>query len=285
MKLPQRSTHFTGSGCQQAATIPLRGCGRRGPFGLPMAGDCWNPPHCHRRRDAGGSLSLPMKSICCLFALLTLPLPAFSQSRENGASVAVLSGTARSDIPSVSLNLKDGEMLRTFGVTVQSDEDQPLKIFGAQTTGGLYVVDFPAEISTKGQGTVTLLYIARQNATGTTDLLRLMTNRGEKVVQVEHGRQAAVVYDATALQWSEGEGNITKSITFTMVSSVAVPKGVRALGTGNSAVLVALGDNRYRVDVTPASTAKAGQFPVMIQFAPLLPDAPAVISCQILPKE
>lgn len=223
-------------------------------------------------------------SLFCLLSLVSLSSLAVAQADISETPVA-LPSSAHPEAAVVSLGLQPNELLRTFSFSVQNTEEQSLKVFGAQTTSGLYVVDYPKEIGANAQGTVTLLYVARANVSAPADLLRLMTNRGEKVVQINHAREPAITYDANALEWSQGEAAAAKSVTFTMLSAVATPKGVRALGTGNSAVLVALGDNRYRVEVTPASTEKPGQFSVIIQFSPLLPDVPAAIFCTITPRQ
>lgn len=232
-----------------------------------------------------------MKSLP-LVLLLALLLPRWSAAQTNNAATGLtdsvtLPTSVRPEIPTVSLALKATEAIRTFVLTVRNDEEVSLKVFGAQTTSGLYVVDYPREIAAKGQASATLLYVARQNSTATTDLLRLMTDRGEKVIQLEHGRDPLVQFDVPGLQWQQNERPAPKSVIVTVLDSRGgpAPKGVRALGAGNSATVETIGEGRYRITVTPGSTAVPGQFPVMIQFVPTSPGLPTVLSCVVAAKE
>ena len=205
-------------------------------------------------------------------------LPA-SRSLE-GPAIS-LPTAEKPEVPARSLGLAVGESLRVFDIKVQNAEEQPLKVFAAQTTSGLYLVDFPRAIPAKGEGAVTVVYLAKPGSSGTADLVRLLTDRGEKTVQIDHGRAQVVSLDASSLQWKQGDKAGTKSVIITVAGDATVPKGVRAMGVGNTAAIEALGNNRYRVDITPASTAKAQQFPVFIQFAPELPGVNAVITCSV----
>ena len=226
-----------------------------------------------------------MKSIrvlcSLLFATVTTIQAQVVQSKAPETSSVALSTPERPETPTVSLALKVGEALRTFTVTVQNGEGNPLKVYGAQATGSLYVVDYPREIAAKGEATVTLLYLARQNSTATADLLRLITSGGEKTVQFNHDREAAVQFDATSLQWRQDEAAVAKAVTVTIPNQVTVPKGVSVMDAGSTAAIEALGGGRYRIFITPGSTAKPRRFPVMIQFAPALPGANTVIVCSV----
>jgi hypothetical protein len=188
------------------------------------------------------------------------------------------------ETPSLSLGLKSNEAIRTFSVAVQSNEDTPMTVFGVQTTSGLYVVDYPKVIGPKTQATVTLLYIAKSNSTESVDLLRLMTNHGEKVVQITHDREQAIKFDTTSLQWQQGEAPNAKVVNLTVAPNSSVPKGIKIMGSGNTATLEDLGGGHYQISVVPVSTAKVSEFPAFIQFVPALPGATTTISCSIIAK-
>jgi len=160
-----------------------------------------------------------------------------------------------------------------------------MTVFGVQTTSGLYVVDYPKVIGPKAQATVTLLYIAKSNSTESVDLLRLMTNHGEKIVQITHDREQVVQFDTTSLQWQQGEAPAAKVINLIVAPNMSVPKGVHVMGAGNTATLQNLGDGRYQISVVPASTAKPQIFPVFVQFVPALPSVTTTISCSVVAKE
>jgi hypothetical protein len=232
-----------------------------------------------------------------LISLLGLTLTALAQSQINGINEVrdtsplldktpvSLSTAARPDVPARSLGLRASEAIRDVTVPVQNDEEQELRIFGAQTTSGLYVVDVPKVIPPHERADVSLLYVAQPNTSSQADVVRLMTNRGEKIIRLEHGREQVAQLDTTTLQWKVGDRPATKSVIITLASDLTVPKGARALGTGNTAAIESLGDNRYRVDVTPASTDKPQQFPVMLQFVPALPGLPGAIYCSVVAAE
>lgn len=188
----------------------------------------------------------------------------------------------RPAVPSFSLGLKANEAIRAFEVAVENDDEKPVQVYGAQTTAGLYVVDYPKVIPPKGNGTVKLLYLAKQDSTETVDVVRLLTDAGEKSVQVKHDREPVTHFDVTSLQWSLNETPSAKSVTLTVAPGTAVPRSVKMIGRGATANLEAIGGNQYRISVTPSATDKPRQFPVSIQFAPAFPGIPNVISCAVV---
>jgi hypothetical protein len=46
-----------------------------------------------------------------------------------------------------------------------------------------------------------------------------------------------------------------------------------------------VGQNSYRVQIKPGSTAKAQQFPVVVEFDPALPGVATVIYCTVAAAE
>jgi hypothetical protein len=186
--------------------------------------------------------------------------------------------------PSMSLRLKWDESSRTFNVPVANDESRVLRVLGVQATAGLFVVDFPKTIPPHGSADFTFLYAARPGLGGTADVIRVRTDRGEKVVQINHDREPTAQLDSLALNWQQDEAARGKSVILTVPARTAVPKGVKAMGSGNAAELQPLGDGRYRVTVTPASTAKPQKFPVFVQLEPAVPGVANVILCSVEPK-
>lgn len=237
-------------------------------------------------QSAGQSASwvaIVVRLLCfCALPSLALAQSAFESTR--GASREVTLPTLEKPATAVSLGLQSNEVLRTFDLIVLNSSERAMTVYGVQTTSGLYVVAYPSTIAANSKGTVTLIYAAKEGIGGTTDLVRLLTNHGEKAIQIVHDREPTVRFDATAIEWRQGEALAAKSITFTMLSSASVPKGVRALGSGAKASLTSLGNGRYQVSVTPGSTATAETFPVVIDFSPVLPGVATAVYCTITPR-
>lgn len=232
-----------------------------------------------------GRISVPVAAglaLICGFSSICAAQSAVEMSR--GASREVVLPTAGKPAAATSLGLGSNEVLRTFDLVVENTDPKPMAVYGVQSTSGLFVVSFPPVIAGGAKGKVTLIYAAKEGAGGATDLVRLLTDHGEKTIQVAHDREPTVRFDATTLLWQQGEKPSAKSITFTMLSTASVPKGVRALGSGAEAALTSLGNGRYQVSVTPGSTATAETFPVMIEFSPVLPGVATAVYCTITPR-
>jgi hypothetical protein len=179
------------------------------------------------------------------------------------------------------LVLNWNESFGALTVNVPNESSLPATVYGVQTTGALYVADFPATIPAKGEASFLLLYAARPGAGGATDLLRVITDRAEKVIPVSYEREQAFQLSAATLRWSVGEFSAGKEIVLTMPGAKTAPKSVRAGGEGNKAELRSLGDGRYSVTITPGSTATPRQFPVFIEFEKAVPGVAAVIFCTV----
>lgn len=221
---------------------------------------------------------MPMKTLFPL-ALLCLAVAVHAQSpgladidrvdqaRSLDDSAISLPTPENPGAPSRSLALGRDEALRVFSVTLKNDEEQELKIYGVQTTSGLFVVDFSRTVPAGGQASVSLVYLAKPGVDSTGDSVRLLTDRGEKTIELKHDRPVVARLETKSLQWQVGEKPATKSVFVTVVPRTSVPKGARAMGKGNMANVEPVGENRYRVDVTPASTDSLQEFPVLLQLA------------------
>ena len=186
-------------------------------------------------------------------------LPAFlwSQSGSAFAASAIGTGAATSTPstpvatpvsivpPTVSLGLQATETERLFTASVSNPNATVMTVLGVQTTPGLYVSQFPRTIPAKGSAVFTLLYYSQDGVSSTSDLLRVLTDQGIQLVQIDHNRTPTVQFDSTALQWRLNEATPSKSVTFTVAAGAGTPSGVLALGTGNQAQLTAVGGGSY----------------------------------------
>ncbi|HEX2853951.1 MAG TPA: hypothetical protein VHO24_11985 [Opitutaceae bacterium] len=175
----------------------------------------------------------------------------------------------------------------SLGVTVNYRHEgrTPLKVQGVKTTAGFFIVDYPRTIPPGGTGAIELIASAKPNTNGEQELVTLLSEQGEKTVRVIFEREAAVSFAATKLSWTIGEAVSAKTVAFVVMPSTAIPTKVRALGSGNTAVLEPVDKTNYRVRITPGSTAKAQQFPVIVEFEPALPGVSTVIYCSVAANE
>ena len=183
-----------------------------------------------------------------------------------------------------SLPLAWNETLKPFELTVTNDEDRTLKVYGVQTTPGLYVSDFPASIPAKGQATLVLIYAAAPGKGGNGDLVRILTDRAEKIIEVKPQREAAVQFESTRLEWLQDEPAVPKSVTFTVAAKTTTPKSVRIVGLPGNASPESLGGGVNRLTVAPLSTAKPQAFIAAITFEPALPGVTTFLSCAVTGK-
>ena len=214
---------------------------------------------------------------------LALSSASFAQSPNAAVRLTPTVG-ANAAQSKATLTAKWNDTTQTFIVEFRNDSNSLLRIDGIQTSNGLYVVDFPKNVPKKGSADITLIYAPQPGVSSTVDIVKLLTDQGEKVVQVVHSREIVARFDTQQLTWAAGDARVGKSAIITVTANTAVPTGVRALGPGNYAVLEPLGNGSYRVTVTPGSTAKAGHFPVFVDFNPALPGVAPVIACDITAK-
>lgn len=92
-------------------------------------------------------------------------------------------------------------------------------------------------------------------------------------------RDAAYTISARQLSWQVGEAATTKSVTIELGYGIKLA-GARAM-LGHNATVQSLGNGSYRIDVTPRSTAKPVNFPVLLDFDQDVPGAAPLITCVI----
>jgi len=212
---------------------------------------------------------------------LTDPAPVQRAVAAEKKHRIVVSPDQARDISRISPKLKWNETFHAFTVAMANDTDAELRVLAAQTTGGLYLVSLPTVIPAKDQADFSLLYLARPGESGDEGLIRVLTNRGERVITVKNDRAQSAQFDVSALHWQQGALPETKVVTLTVAPGTAVPLGARAMGDGNKATLEATGNGTYQVKVSPASTDQPHLFPVIVIFDQETPGVNSVITCVV----
>ena len=221
-----------------------------------------------------------MKSLL-LFACCAIFISSSAALRAQNNPKAQPTTDAGKVIGKFSLGLARDEASRdNVAVPIENVSEKPLKIDAVQTSGNFFVKDFSKNIPPHGVGTVTLSYVAQPLASGNVDVLRVLTDDGEKIVQLEHGREEFVSVDTTKLDWALGD-NTAKAFTITVRAAATIPKAARVMGKGNQATIQSLGSGQFRVSVQPAPTGEPRQFPVFIDFDPVLPGVTVTVTCNV----
>jgi hypothetical protein len=239
-----------------------------------------------------------------LITLLSLPLPAQTTPTTGGeaglghpnqSENVALRGKKKDGAPDnksadaeatprVKFPRKWDEGRAQLRVVVENPEATELKIEGVQTSAGLFVTKFPASIKAGASEEMVLQYVARTGAGGDIDSVRLLTNQGEKVIEVMQNREAAFTVSARTLDWKVNDALAAKTITITTTKANLRPVGLRVLGAAKPKTEIRNGPpGQFFVDITPASTATPAHFAVMIEFEPAVPGAVSVIQCAIKP--
>lgn len=207
--------------------------------------------------------------------------PASAQVPTQNAPPPIL--PAKAFPASISLGLAWNESYRT-GVTVpiSNPYSTALEVLGVQTSGNLFVTDFPKTIGANGTGSMTLIYFSRFNSTGDSDSVRILTDQGEVDIPVAHARAAAYQLSAQRLTWNVGEAPAAKAVTVTFAANTTVPLAATAMGRQNTVTIEPQGGGAYLISVTPASTASPENFPAIVTLNPALPGGPIVIGCSVV---
>jgi hypothetical protein len=169
-------------------------------------------------------------------------------------------------------------------VPLANDTDQPLQILGVQTSGGLFVVDFPDKLPAKKSDTIAFVHQPAENSDGDLEVIRVLTDQGIRQIHVKVAREEVARLDLRELRWTVGDPVTAKSATLTLTAGTVQPVRVRATG-GSKAELERVDATTWRIKVTPAATAKSGQFAVFVDFDQALPGKAIVILGVIQPKE
>lgn len=178
-----------------------------------------------------------------------------------------------------AISLAWTETSRNLQIEVSNADSAALKILGAQSTPAVYIVDFPKTIPARGSAAVSIIYEAKAGAEGEVELIRLKTDRGEKLIRISVAREPVVTFETKQLRWNVGEAVQPKTVLLAVDSAVSV-KSVNA-AKGHTAVFQRINATNYRIVVTPQSTAKPTSFPVTLTLNPSVPGITPVITCLV----
>jgi hypothetical protein len=197
----------------------------------------------------------------------------------------VTAGPAQPAPPTYELALKwDDRSTNVLTVPLKNESEKPLKVVGVQATRGIFISDYPVTVGAKKESNISFVYSAADNTDGDIDRIRVLTDQGIKEIVLKIAREEAVRFDVKELRWRVGAIADTKTVTITTTAGTAIPRSVRA-GNGNRAVLEPVNGSTWRVQITPGSTAKSGQFAVLVDFDRALPGKSTVILGIIQPRE
>lgn len=168
-------------------------------------------------------------------------------------------------------------------VNVVNTSDSVMRIAGVQSSSGVWVVDFPKQISAKSSAALSAIVEAKPNSQSEVELVRLKTADGEKTLMLKLNRTPLISFDSSRLQWAQGESMASKSVLVTVNNPAVSVKSVSTVG-GHSAVVQRRDANSFLITVTPVSTAKAGAFPVLLTLNPAIPGVSPAITCAIVPS-
>lgn len=226
------------------------------------------------------------------FGVLCLPPALWAQanpaptSTEPAALPIVPSPNPLETAPTYELSVKWNEKgTNVLTVPFKNDSKQALHVMGVQASPGLFIGDFPFTVAPGKEEKIAFFYSAPDNTDGDLDVIRVLTDQGVREIRVSIKREKAVQFNATTLQWTQGSPALPQTVDFSVTAGTVVPKKLRMLGGANhKADLLNLGQGRYRVVVTPNSTAAVQKFPVFIDYEPALAGSVTVIYCEITPR-
>ncbi|MBC7369300.1 MAG: hypothetical protein H7343_21240 [Undibacterium sp.] len=241
-------------------------------------------------------VKLPVSFIAALLLALAAPLSAQPAPVTPGAKIDLTTvkatdlAAADRPIPTtplavslaqrVALKLKWNDAKGGFSVTVQNPSDRPLKINGVQSSGDLFIVSYPPTVPPQGTAEISTLFDAKPGTGSDADVIRLLTDQGEKTIIVTHDREKVATLSQSELVWAVGEAASAKSTVLTLAGAATKLTRARAMA-GATATISDLGGGRVQVSVTPRSTAALASFPVFLEFEPALPGATPVITCTV----
>lgn len=197
----------------------------------------------------------------------------------------VASQPAQPAPPTYELAVKWNDKLKGVDtVPLANTSDQPLHILGVQSTGGVFVGDFPTTVSPGKEEQISIVYNSLSNASGDVDLIRVLTDQGVKEIRIQLTRGKAVSLSAKQVAWTVGDSPQAKTVVLTVTADTVKPTSVRTTAD-NVAVLTAVDATTWNVQITPGSTAKSGKFPVFVNFDHPMAGGNPVILGIIQPKE
>lgn len=230
-----------------------------------------------------------MKSFSFRFLALPLALTLVPASQaQTAAPVAPPSPAALAAAAAAKALTPDDRVLslawtdttRSVQILVSNPGTKALQVLGVQSTGGLYVVDYPKTIPAGGSASVSAIYEAKAGTDSDVELIRLKTDVGEKLVRLTLAREPVVTFETKQLKWTVGERLQAKTVLVVLDKGVTI-KGVAA-PKGHSAEVQKINATSYRIVITPQSTAKATTFPVSVTLDPSVPGIMPFITCSIV---
>lgn len=178
-----------------------------------------------------------------------------------------------------SLGLDWSQTQGSFDLQYVNSATHAITVQGVQSTGDIFVANFPPSIAAGATGTISVLYSTQPETDSPGDVIRLMTSDGIKVLTVAHSRPKVATLSATALSWQVGEAAAAKTVTLTLTNGVKAASATAMLG--GQASVHDNGNGTFTISVTPPSTAKTLAFPVIVTLNPAVPNATPVISCTV----
>lgn len=190
-------------------------------------------------------------------------------------------------LPEAAITLRWNDAASVVSVALPNEGKHAIQVIGVRTTGSLFVMDFPATVASGKTGEIVLKYVAQVDSSGTEEFVHVLTSEGLRTGKVVLQREEAVQFEKQTLEWPVGGAAAAKSVVILAKAGTAAPKKVRVLGKekDNSAVLETVEAGRYRVTVTPGSTAKPRKFAVAVEFDQPLPGVAPVIYCVVADAE
>jgi hypothetical protein len=180
----------------------------------------------------------------------------------------------------LSWSEKSSELL---SVPIRNESAKPLKVLGAQATGGVFIGEYSALIEPGQQGSISFFYQGAADTDEQTAIIRLLTDQGIKVIRINLLRQEVVQVDTRELHWIAGDKTDEKIVTLTVAAGTVMP--LKARTSGGRVRLEAVDATTWRLHIAPASTEHSGQFPVFVDFSPALPGKAVVILGVVQPQE
>ena len=157
--------------------------------------------------------------------------------------------------------------------------DKALKINAVQTTGSIFLVDYPRTIPPGSAGYFTIYFETKSSTQSNADIIKLKSSDGDKILKINQFRPSVATLDKGSLTWILGESTTTKTATLRLTNNVKVDSVAAMLGNGAKFIEVSPGV--YLISVTPKSTVKAQVFPVFIKLIPEVPGVSPVLTCTI----
>lgn len=213
---------------------------------------------------------------------LVLALELHAQSVTPATESRPLPEASKAALPvtDYSLKLKWNESKRdSIAVQYKNTSDRLLRVDAVQTSGSVFLIDYPKVIPPGGTGSFTIMLETKLGTQSDSDIIRFKTNEGEKTLKLNHDREVVATFDQPKLSWQVGEAATPKAAVLRLGYGVKGAE-VKAM-MGHSAKIEDRGDGSFLVTVTPKSTAKGGSFPVIVRLNPEVPGVTPIITCVI----